>query len=87
MTIWPEIRASYRLYTGKELARASLDEFVEHVLWYMVNSSDYATQKREALTKALRGEAVEEEGNLTLNKAANMMDQLDEFEDWRTSRV
>lgn len=87
MTIWPEVRASYRLYTGEELARASLGEFVEHTLWYMINSSDYATQKREALTKALRGEAVEDGDGLTINKAANMMDQLDEFEDWRTSRV
>lgn len=87
MTIWPEVRASFRLYTGQELARSNLDEFVEHTLWYMINSSDYATQKREALTKALRGEAVDEDGSLTINKAANMMDQLEDFESWRTSRV
>jgi hypothetical protein len=86
MTIWPEVRASFRLYTGRELARANLDEFVEHTLWYMINSSDYASQKREALTSALRGESIEDGENLTINKAAGMMDQLEEFEAWRTKR-
>lgn len=60
---------------------------MEHTLWYMINSSDYATQKREALTKALRGEAVDDEEQLTLKSAGRMMDQLDDFESWRTSRV
>ena len=87
MTIWPEVRASFRLYTGRELARASIDEFVEHVLWYMINSSESAPQRREALVKALRGEMVESDDGLTINKAVSQMDQLDEFERWRTSRV
>lgn len=85
--MWPEVRASFRLHTGQELARASLDEFIGHVLWYMVNSSDYAVQKREALTTALRGEAIEDSDGLTIRKASNMMDQLEDFESWRTSRV
>jgi hypothetical protein len=87
MGIWPEVRASYRNATGLELAHASLDVFIEHTLWYLVNSSDYAMQKREALTKALSGESVEEEGGpITIRSASGMMDQLDEFEAWRTNR-
>jgi hypothetical protein len=86
MGIWPEVRASYRNATGLELAHASLDVFIEHTLWYLVNSSDYAMQKREALAKALAGESVEEDGEITIRKAESMMDQLDEFEAWRTNR-
>lgn len=69
------------------MARASLDQFVGHTLWYMINSSDYSSQKREALNAALRGEEVDENEDLTIRKASNMMDQLDDFESWRTSRV
>jgi hypothetical protein len=39
------------------------------------------------LTKALSGESVEEEGGpITIRSASGMMDQLDEFEAWRTNR-
>lgn len=85
--MWPEIRASFRLYTGRELAKTRLDEFVEHVIWYLINAPDEAPRKREALFKSLRGESVDDGDDLTINKAANMMDQLDDFESWRTSRV
>lgn len=86
MTVWPEVRASFRLSTGRELAKANLDEFLEHTMWYMVNAGESAYQRREALTKALSGEAVDEGDEITIRKASSMLDQLDEFEEFRTTR-
>lgn len=87
MSIWPEMRASFRNETGRDLAKSSLDEFIEHTIWYMINSPDEAPRKREALMKSLWGESIEDGEDLTIGKAANMMGQLEEFESWRTSRV
>lgn len=85
MSIWPELRGSFRAATGRDLAKTSLDEFLEHVMWYMINASDYAPNKREALLKALAGEIVD--GGEFADTAGSMYDQLDEFERERTSRV
>lgn len=87
MTVWPELRASYRGLVGRDLAKAQLHEFLEHTWWYMINSSDDAMQKREAFTKALRGEVVE--GGEFRDTARSMIDTgaLEAFEQERTTRV
>lgn len=59
MSNWPEIRAAYNTLTGKELARASLDDFLGFTVHHYVNGSDYSSQKREALWKTLYNEPIE----------------------------
>lgn len=55
----PELQAAYRNERGLEIAHTSLEDFVGFVIWYSVNSSDYAYQKREAIYKTVHGEQVE----------------------------
>jgi hypothetical protein len=87
MSIWPELRASFRACTGRDLAKGGLDEFLEHTLWYMINTPDAAPQRREALMKALVGELVE--GGEFKDHATSMIDSgaLDAFERERTGQV
>lgn len=78
MSLWPELRASYRNSTGQELAKASLSAFVEHTIWYSINTPDTSYQKREALFKTIYGEHVE--GADFQQESRSLYSQLDDME-------
>lgn len=78
MAIWPELRASFRVATGRDLAKADLSEFLEHTLWYIYNAHESVYNRREALMKALHGEAVD--GAEFEDQAGSLYSQLDEME-------
>lgn len=76
--MWPELRASFRNATGRELARGSLTEFVEHTIWYSINTPDSSYQKREALFKTIYNEHID--GADFQQESRSLYSQLDDME-------